>query len=193
MKIIGDVHGKIYDYARVITECDESIQLGDFGLNEAHNWHLKHVDGTKHKILFGNHDYYPYLNADYSFGDYAYIEDKDIFLVRGADSIDKQFGADGLDWFSNEELPYSICTEILEKYVSIKPLTVISHDCPQSVAKSIFGITDKSITRQLLQIMLEAHKPNLWLFGHHHKSIEKIIDETTFKCLAELEVYELPD
>ena len=40
--------------------------------------------------------------------------------------------------------------------------------------------------------MFEKHQPKLWFFGHHHKSWTMMIDGTQFRCLNELEVYDIP-
>lgn len=54
--VIGDVHGKINEYWKLINKYNiDSIQLGDFGFKRHHNWHLENVDSSKHKINFGNH------------------------------------------------------------------------------------------------------------------------------------------
>lgn len=49
----------------------------------------------------------------------------------------------------------------------------------------------KSQTRTMLQKMFEEHKPELWIFGHHHKSKDEVINGTRFICLDELETFEI--
>lgn len=194
--LIGDVHGKVKRYQSILreSEYDLSIQLGDFGFQKEHDWHLSNVDSDTNRILFGNHDYLPYVDMGHSVGDVAIIEDS-IFLVRGADSIDKNWRRQGIDWWPEEELAPWNWEVIAEKYETTKPRIVLSHDCPQSfypeVCMPIPGLPYGSRTSQGLQSLLDLHRPELWVFGHHHKSITKAIDGTTFRCLAELETMEI--
>ena len=64
---------------------------------------------------------------------------------------------------------------------------MITHDCPHEARKQLFGIDEKSITTNGLQAMFESHQPDLWVFGHHHKSKNELINGTRFICLTELE------
>ena len=61
--IIGDVHGKFGQYEDIIENYSgRSIQVGDFGFKLPHEWHLENVNPFMHKINFGNHDDYSFLN-----------------------------------------------------------------------------------------------------------------------------------
>lgn len=185
--IIGDVHGKINAYWKLLqNHKGMSIQVGDFGLKKKHEWHLKNIDSSLHKINFGNHDDYTYLKERHSLGDYGEIA-KGIMNVRGANSIDKSFRTENLDWWSNEELSYYEMNSAIDFYILKKPRVMITHDCPKEVKKELFGISDKSMTTNGLQAMFEAYQPDLWIFGHNHRSKNEIINGTRFICLAELE------
>ena len=185
MRVIGDVHGKINTYWKLIQNQNSSIQLGDFGFKKQHDWHLENIDSNKHKVLFGNHDYYPYLQKQHSLGDFNYSDG--IFCVRGAYSIDKHHRVEGRDWFVNEELSYMEFQTIIDEYEKVKPDVVISHDCPISIYVGVLGIHDsKSITPKALDMMFETHKPKMWIFGHHHRDLKVNIKGTDFICLDEL-------
>ena len=45
--------------------------------------------------------------------------------------------------------------------------------------------------RTMLQMMLNEHEPELWIFGHHHRSVDQYVNNCRFKCLAELETFEI--
>lgn len=188
MILIGDIHGKLRKYQDITLKYEKTIALGDMGFAWEYNWIHQHIDPVNHKILQGNHDDYtssiPHILGD--FGIY-----NDLFFVRGAYSIDKHHRLEGRDWFREEELSYSQGTQCIELYESIKPSIVISHDCPQVIRENLFQIWDKSITSNILQEMLDIHKPDLWIFGHHHTSIEYKLDKTLFKCLKELETFKI--
>ena len=193
MTIIGDVHGKINKYYQIICELknEKSIQLGDFGFKKEHLWHIENVDYNNHKILFGNHDDTNYLDDNHSLGDsytFNYKNNK-IMTVRGAYSIDKRFRTSNIDWWENEQLSYLEFQEIINQYEEYKPEIMLTHDCPNSIRKLFFNITDNTITSQALETMLEIHQPKLWLFGHHHISVDQIVNGTRFICLKELETF----
>lgn len=191
---IGDVHGKIYLYKRIIQQIpfgQLTICVGDFGFRYEWDWFKDNIRAYNH-INPGNHDYGPYMNdKERSLGNWHYFEDENIFTVRGAWSIDKIHRIEGEDWFANEELTYAEGLEAFDEYARIKPRIVVSHDCPHHVRNSLFGITDKSDTSNLLQAMFDEHKPEVWVFGHHHKHRDANIFGTRFICLEELEAFEL--
>ncbi len=187
--IIGDVHGNIGKYHDIVMNNDTTLCVGDFGFQKEWDWHIKNIDGNSHRIVMGNHDYLPYLYKKPSLGDFGMYSG--VFLVRGAYSIDRVHRNEGLDWFSNEELPYNHAFMCLDLYTKMRPRVVVSHDCPQSVVTSLFGYPEKSQTRKLLQAMFDEHQPELWVFGHHHKHKDANILGTRFICLEELESLEL--
>lgn len=82
--------------------------------------------------------------------------------------------------------------EAFDKYCEVRPKIVVSHDCPQSVMMQLFRYPEKSQTRTMLEMMFQEHQPELWIFGHHHKSKDEIINGgTRFICLSELETFEI--
>jgi predicted phosphodiesterase len=190
IKIIGDAHGELRKYKKAIKDCHMSICVGDFGFKKEWTWHIKNI-GPNHWINPGNHDYMPMAVKDEypSTGNSKYFEEYSIFTVRGADSIDKHHRVEGKTFFSNEEMSYAESLQVVDNYLKIKPKIVVSHDCPQRIMSMLFGYTDKSTTRQALQAMLDDHKPDFWIFGHHHHSLNEIIDGVRFICLDELEQY----
>lgn len=195
MHIIGDVHGKLERYKEITDNCDSSICVGDFGFKKEWDWFYETILPSSKGIHFinpGNHDYGPYMNnPEYSLGNYSRFFKYEIFTVRGAFSIDRVYRREGIDWFANEELTYQEGLECLDAYADMKPNIVISHDCPHSIRKYLFKIQQKSNTSNLLEAMFREHQPNLWIFGHHHKSVNCKKGKTKFICLSELETLKL--
>lgn len=187
--IIGDVHGKVLGYEKIIRNCDKSIQVGDFGFQREHDWHVANIDPLRHKINFGNHDDTRYLDYPYSMGNWSWDPVSGIMTIRGADSIDRSRRKEGLDWFPNEQLSYTEMSDIIDTYILYKPRILITHDCPQSLCTELFHIRDKTLTRSGLQTMLDMHQPELWIFGHHHRSRNIQWNGTRFICLAECETF----
>lgn len=189
MLIIGDVHGKIDRYWKILQkhQLGLSIQVGDFGFKKEHEWHLKNVDPTRHQINFGNHDDTAFLRKPHSCSDFSYMYEAKLMTVRGAYSINKLFLTEGKNWWANEELSYEEMQRAIDFYNHHKPSIMITHDCPHEARKHLFGITDKTTTTNGLQVMFENHQPDMWIFGHHHLSKNEVINGTRFICLDELE------
>lgn len=188
--IIGDVHGRINDYWKLVnTYKGSSIQVGDFGFKKQHDWFLKNIDYTRNRINFGNHDDYSFLHKPHSLSNWSYDPRIELMTVRGAYSIDKAQRTENIDWWANEELNYVEMQDAIDFYNVNKPKIMITHDCPDQVRRYLFGIVNKSITSNGLQSMFEDHQPDLWIFGHHHRRKEEIINGTKFICLEELGTY----
>lgn len=191
MQFIGDVHCKTSIYYSRLEPGIPSIQVGDFGFKKEHDWHIRTVDADMHKINFGNHDYIPYVNQKHSLGNYGVWNG--VYSIRGARSIDSCTRTEGVDWFHDEEMTYRETMDCLDDYMAKKPKVVVSHDCPNKIRTKLFDIWERDSTTNLLQACLDAHKPKLWVFGHHHKKIDQVILGTRFVCLGirEARVFEV--
>lgn len=190
--IIGDVHGKLNGFAGIMLDEKPrfSIQLGDFGFKKHHDWFLGNMDTSRHRILFGNHDYYPYLDKPYSLGDFheqVLPSGRKLFCVRGAWSIDQMQRIQGIDWFPEEEMDIMRWNECITAYERFKPDMVISHDCPYSIYREFFSIHQPNRTCMGLDTLLDIHPPGKWIFGHHHKPRTESFRECEFTCLGELQ------
>jgi predicted phosphodiesterase len=203
-RLIGDVHQKLAQYIKLANEAEYSLQLGDLGFRYNP---INALDSTRHRVLSGNHDNYteengifinqtPHFLGDY--GIHTVPEFGDIFFVRGGNSIDKNSRTEWVDWFRREELSYAEGTKALELYCEIKPKFMVSHECPANIMdyfcppKTWDGeLLKPSNTAKLLQAMFNYHKPDLHIFGHHHRRWDDTIDGCRFVCLEELGVLDL--
>lgn len=186
IRLIGDVHGKIEPYKRIIATCNRSIQLGDMGFAEDYE-QLSDVNPFYHRFVPGNHDDYDHLPL-HATGDYGMTNE--MFYIRGAFSVDQKWRKLGISYWANEELSYTEGHDCILKYEKAKPRIVISHDCPKDVL--MLFITNEwknrpSRTNELLSQLFDIHQPELWVFGHHHRSKTAGFKGTEFRCLDELE------
>lgn len=206
LRLIGDVHGLYSRYKKLIgKDAPPSIQVGDMGLGFRHigGWrdgqftqnppHAKMKEG-KHKFIRGNHD-----NPGECKKNSQWIKDgtvtNGIMFIGGALSIDKVFRVKDYNYWEDEELSIKELGDLTDKYVEVKPHTMITHECPEEVAEQIAHIADKdklqpefaSRTRQAFQCMWCCHSPKLWVFGHWHHSFDHVLRGTRFVCLNELE------
>ena len=117
-----------------------------------------------------------------------------VSISRGAESIDRNLRIIGESWWLEEEIPYPEGPYALNLYCETKPQIVLTHDCPTSILPHVLRGPYKgrnSRTNELLQQMFDMHQPALWFFGHHHRSVTTSVHGTTFRCLDELETYDL--
>lgn len=191
MYFIGDVHGLWVTYWNLIKTLQaESIQLGDFGMGFRPSpapWDLSH------RFIPGNHDKPEDCKVHPNCLGYWGVTETNIFYIGGGLSIDRQYRTIGVDWWLDEEIPMSQYEKVATLYERTKPRIVCSHDCPRVVKEQIGSKLEwKSRTSDILMpALLEVHKPEVWVFGHHHESIRIQIDGVRYIGLAELETVEV--
>lgn len=204
LRLIGDVHGKMEEYIPLAEQAENSIQLGDLGFS--YHALVKFLDPIKHRVLGGNHDNYEVLDGRFHeqpphfLGDYGVHSVPgfgDFFFMRGGNSIDKALRTEGYDWWPGEELSYVDAAKALEEYTKVRPKIMLSHECPTSIIDMIAGFKTwngepirPSMTANVLEQMFEEHKPLLWVFGHHHKFFDMVVEGTRFICLPELACFD---
>lgn len=206
LRLIGDVHGKSAEYIKLATT-DFTIQVGDLGFDYDF---LKSLDPARHKVLAGNHDNYDrwgtdkfiHMQTGHFLGDYGIYElggFGKIFFLRGGYSIDWRYRTPGKSWWADEELSHRDMELALGLYREVKPTFVVSHECPASIIEPAFGaklwdgeLLRPSRTASLLDAMWQSHRPQDWVFGHHHKRWSCELEGTRFLCLEELGYVDLP-
>jgi len=194
LTIIGDVHGYHDSYLNLIQGKNASVQVGDFGFNYDC---LSGVDPDNHKIIGGNHDNYDIIgNCPNYLGDFGMtnVGGVEFFFVRGECSVDAHLRIEGSNWWRNEELGMSVAHRAIDAYSDAKPDIVISHGCPGDMLPFFVTNSMKNVpsrTASMLDAMWDAHRPKLWIFGHHHNTKTVTLGRTTFRCLNELETMEI--
>ena len=197
LRIIGDVHGEYKSYVEIAQESQYSIQLGDMGFDYSY---LEHLNSDYHKVIAGNHDNYTENSrGDFvkqtshflgDFGEYTIPDFGKIFFVRGGNSIDKHFRTEGLDWWRREELNMDELFNAQELYNKRKPNFVITHECPAFLLDEVATMDSKVIkpskTALFFDTLFDNHRPDWWIFGHHHRKYQKTHNGCRFFCLPEL-------
>lgn len=199
MKIafIGDIHGDpelLYKAMKHVKDAEFVVQLGDFGISDSMLDELESRK-VKNRIHFidGNHEDYNLLRevAGFRKGDpvrarhiwkrklyyiprgYRAEIDKDLIFgfLGGANSIDRHYRREGIDWFP-EEMPNYREVAHLGDRVDI----MVTHDAPIS-AQRLMGI-DPLDTRNPVQLeqIGELLEPFLWIHGHYHVDYEGDLD-----------------
>lgn len=201
MLLIGDVHGKWREYARILEvyQPERSVQVGDFGIgfngeNRLDRDQLKYAManfGADNRYIRGNHDNPEACREDpFWIPDATFEEDTGIFYLGGAWSIDHAWRTVGVDWWADEELSIDELHAAIDLYEKSKPEVVISHECPEDIVGYMMPWYRRefpSRTRDALGSMWSLHRPRLWIFGHWHSSVTATFDSCQFTCLNELE------
>jgi hypothetical protein len=197
MRFIGDVHGKFDSYLALIDGVNSSIQCGDMGIGFGIPFPV--IDESQ-MFIHGNHDdYLKCLSIPNFIDDGSFDEDNSIFCIGGAWSIDWEWRQNHMNhggnavWWKEEEQPYPKLEKIINWYEECKPEIMVSHDCPLIMAQELKSNHqwDNSRTRNALNSMFEIHKPELWIFGHHHVNMTRDIKGTRFICLDELDFIDI--
>lgn len=192
---IGDLHGrkKLEPYFEIVRRQtdfgNKTFSLGDNGFFEEYQLALEFLSKIdpyheNHVWLQGNHDMHPANGYPFVLGNHGVWND--IFYVRGAHSIDRNQRIEGIDWFREEELTTGQMNLAFDDYIMCKPKIMATHCAPKSITKLMFDITSNESTPNFLEALLEEHRPDFWIFGHHHRNQIFQKNGTTFVCLAEL-------
>lgn len=202
---IGDVHGKYQRYKTIMKKHTNTIQLGDMGVGffkfdlnrdvkpEA-NPHYDYMKRGNHRFIRGNHDNPQVCKKHSQFINDGYTENGMMF-IGSASSTDIDKRIEYMDWWKDEELSTDEINHILTLYENYKPDVMVTHDCPESIAKLMARYQKKKNYSNRLRLgfeeMLHIHQPKIWIFGHWHQSLNITVDKTNFICLKELEIKEI--
>lgn len=90
---------------------------------------------------------------------------------------------DRFQWFPEEDITDNQLSRIIntERRVDV----VVAHDCPISFMKKIVPsvIEPFNTSNYKLEEIFNKFKPKLWIFGHHHNSIDEKFKDCRFVCL----------
>lgn len=195
---VGDVHGNFPALARALDQHPEHhlVQVGDLGLG------IPGALGTftghpRLSFVRGNHDA-PAVAARTPgyLGEFGYHETLGLFYVSGAYSVNWRRLAQRGEWWPDEELSAVQRHNCLNLYARVRPVVVVSHDCPVDVLREQrrrspvrYAWEDfyhPNRTASLLQALWEVAPPKLWVYGHHHHYHDFTLGSTRFICLPEL-------
>ena len=187
------------------------IICGDFGFvwdqeqSKEETWWYDWFDKKPYKVLFvdGNHechdrlDNYPVEEWNsgkiHKISDNVYhlmrgqvftIEDKKLFTMGGAESVDKMNRTEGLSWWARELPSYAEYEEgmkNLDKH-NWKVDYVLTHTCPLKIFHHVVenGKATNDLEKYLDNID-DKLKFKQWFFGHFHQ--DKSINDGKYKCV----------
>lgn len=172
---------------------EPSVQIGDMGIGFP-GW--KHREWPINAHFFsGNHDNpHTCKNHPNFLGRHGYIDDHNLYYIGGAYSVDKHIRVSGYDWWKEEELLDEEFSLIHDEIIQYKPKIILSHDAPKTATDILFNPKPfiNNRTSINLENIFQDYQPDMWIFGHWHKSKQEKINNTVFVCLGELEFLKLP-
>ena len=109
-----------------------------------------------------------------------------VLFAGGAESCDKQYRKEGVDWWPQEGISDADLTR-LEEIPSIS--WVISHTAPNAFPLSGCFVSAKAFepSRGKLETVFERFKPKRWFFGHFHEHMKGEAYGCDYTCLNHLE------
>ncbi len=188
-----------------LTKDDYLIVCGDFGLlwnnSEEEKQLRRTLEEKNFTTLFidGNHENFNILN-NYKVeiwnggkihkisdsiihlmrGQFFTIDDKKIFTLGGAASIDKEHRIPYVSWWP-EEVPNT--SELREAFFNIykndcKADYILTHDCSDTILNNLdiykYEFIEDNGLKDIFQIIENKCEFSHWYFGHHH--LDKKID-----------------
>jgi len=196
MRFIGDIHGNFMQYCGIAQQVGHSVQVGDYGAGFSYPY--PEFDENNHRFIRGNHDSPEECRRHPNWINDGRVEETihsgAIMYVGGARSIDQEWRTEGHNWWPEEELSIAELGRMVDRYIDLKPAVMVTHDCPEAVVHPFFGslaVSEDTRTRQAFQSMWEAHKPDLWIFGHWHYAVDQKVLGTRFICLDQLTYVDL--
>jgi len=111
-----------------------------------------------------------------------------VMFIGGADSIDKSLRTPGKDWFPEESISQRQFYRItdIQEYIEV----IVSHEAPLDFIRTVMKPKRMPSSLVMNQIF-EIFKPKLWIFGHHHRSINESFNDCRMVGLNSGEVVEI--
>jgi len=208
----GDTHGRIDDVMEIEKKAVELgakiiIQVGDFGIHfrkdcQLLEWFDTRSGGLPWITCGGNHDNWPLWRSlpevEMFEGTVTQLAPGCFFAERGtaltllgekhlffggAESIDKVYRTEGVDWWEEETPSVMEINRFFDALESFQPDVVVTHEAPLRVNVNRVDRYKNTTPRMLENVLKHCdHTPTRWYFGHHHMLDEWDIDGITFYC-----------
>lgn len=207
LAFIGDVHGNV-PYIESLkgyletNEVDRVIQVGDMGILWRHNnpdecpvTQAVETLGVEWWFIDGNHDNHPNLrNRDPQItekiryiprGTIEEIDGIKFGFLGGAYSIDKDYRAEGWDWWPEEMPTREEAEPLMDKGIDV----LVTHEIPDSFKPAKYMNVEKKHedaskpTRELVEEVMLSNNPQHVFCGHWHQHNVQMLGTTKVTVL----------
>ena len=200
--VLGDIHGRWNVINHIVNSCrpDVIFQLGDFGIWRE-MWEVDniHIGDTKLYFIPGNHENWDVLdryelgkihevgrNIFYcAFGSMLTYQNQNILFCGGADSIDKGFRTEKVDWWRQEIITQRDMDTLPNAHTKVD--VVMSHTSPEYFDLKMPVIDYFDPSTRALSMVYDMYHPKKWFLGHFHKSISGNYKNCQWFCLNQEE------
>lgn len=195
---IGKLNTKNFPQQKEMTKDDYVIVLGDFGLlwkkNKTYEYWKNWLEERNFTTLWidGNHEAWHWIDSlevsewhggkvhkisdsiiHLMRGQIFEIEGKKFFTMGGAESIDKIYRTEGVNWWAREIPSYKEEQEGLNNLQKHKVDYILTHTCPKSIIVPMFKVNPMNDpTTKYLDFIASVVKYDKWYFGHWHQDKE---------------------
>lgn len=114
---------------------------------------------------------------------YTLPDGRIILFMGGAESIDKMYRTEGIDWFREEIITQKDFQNLPEGKVDI----FVTHTCPTELVNDLRqGYPEKGYepSNKALSQLWKMYSPKLWFFGHWHQHRVFNLEGTQFYALS---------
>lgn len=202
LRLIGDVHGDANALRSLRDRHPNAIQIGDLGYGFAPNTTQGKASSKKlnsvlteyggMRFFRGNHDH-PMRCRRHSKHLASGWHEEGFFVIGGGLSIDWKRRTEGVSWWREEEHSAAELRDLVDTFITKKPRLVLSHEGPPIATDRMFKPRWKfeSATARALQAMWDGWQPDMWVFGHWHRTRQIREGKTMFMCLGEKEWHDV--
>lgn len=198
LAFIGDIHGERHFLNKIIgqlpTDVNYIIQVGDYGL-----WPMiqRVVPDPIKRVLWihGNHEYFPMFQAYMEQGQVGWSGVEEIRpnswyvpsgtvlelcgwrigFLGGADSIDRDYRTEYIDWFKEERITEAQMRRLYQNIETAGGLDLlVTHTPPLGVLEYMVGLDNRKVERQYaysamaVQLVWDHLKRPPIVCGHMH-------------------------
>lgn len=207
---VGDIHGEFGKFNQTINKrhADYVFQLGDnayYWLNNDNKGKIK-PQNSKVYLIPGNHENWDTFEKQIGrrglkpievetnlfycpIGSSIKLNNLKIVFIGGAESYDKMYRKEFIDWFSQETLNQGDLNFILEKHQSAD--IIVSHTAPLRFAQKIVSKYNKQNRSNdpsiyALETIYDKFRPGVWVCGHWHDTHFEYENNTQFFALTHI-------
>ena len=185
LRLVGDIHGDVEEYLKIVKDSEQSIQVGDYGMGFEDFGDVP----KEHRFIRGNHDSPWHCRKNSNWipdGSIETIGEHLFMFCGGARSIDQHYRVEGVSWWRDEELSQKDLMVVADNFEKYQPEIMITHDAPEGITNMLYRKFVEEvppITRVAFDWMFSKHKPKLWFHGHWHQSRDVTIEGCRFITL----------
>lgn len=197
MRYIGDVHGNMYHYKRIIEGCSKSVQVGDFGIGYRDIIDKSFVDSIPnpdyvhhnfsmdHRFIRGNHDNPEVCKLCNNWIPDGTVEGNTMF-IGGASSIDKKIKRSQFPWWPDTTLDAAKVKKLQEQYGNSVVFEGFNWWADEEISYTSFEKIFEKYSKTRPEIVVSHECPDMLVeylkpYAYKEKSATRMAFDTLFE------------